>query len=52
MHKVIAFIFIMFIGQYVLAQDQLSQKKIEKLYERGTELSKPFQLWRSTAGLF
>jgi tetratricopeptide (TPR) repeat protein len=38
MCRFIVLVFFIFIGQVLQAQDQLSQNKVEKLYERGTEL--------------
>ena len=38
MYRVIAFSLFMFMGQLVMAQDQLSQNKVERLYRNGTEL--------------
>ncbi|MBA4057932.1 MAG: hypothetical protein C0490_24660, partial [Marivirga sp.] len=38
MYRFIAFSFFIVYGQLLLAQDQLSQNKVEKLYRRGTEL--------------
>ncbi len=38
MYRFIAFCFLIVFTQRVAAQDQLSQQKVEKLYERGTEL--------------
>jgi TolA-binding protein len=38
MHRYIAFLFFACIASSVLAQDQLSQQNVEKLYHRGTEL--------------
>jgi len=38
MRRFIAFSFFILVGQAMLAQDQLSQNKVEKLYRRGTEL--------------
>lgn len=38
MHRFLAFSFCILIGQSIVAQDQLSQNKVEKLYGRGTEL--------------
>jgi tetratricopeptide (TPR) repeat protein len=38
MQRIIAFLFFISIGHSLLAQDQLSQNKVERLYQRGTEL--------------
>lgn len=38
MCKVVAFCYCFLFGHFLLAQDQLSQNKVEKLYQRGTEL--------------
>jgi tetratricopeptide (TPR) repeat protein len=38
MQRIIAFLFFILIGHSILAQDQLSQNKVERLYQRGTEL--------------
>ncbi len=38
MHRFIAFLFFLSIAHGLIAQDQLSQNKVERLYKRGTEL--------------
>lgn len=38
MQRFISFLVFVFIGHSILAQDQLSQNKVERLYQRGTEL--------------
>lgn len=38
MQRIISFLFLFFISYSVLSQNQLSQNKVERLYQRGTEL--------------